>query len=362
MKVAIVQDWISSSASGAERVVLELHKIFPDAPIYTSTYDHKPGSKFETADVRTTFLQSIPGAKSKHQLFPLLRRRAFGGLDLTDYDVVISSSGAEAKAVKTRPDALHICYCHAPTHYYWSRYEEYLKRRAIGFIDPFAKAYLRTTIKGSRRWDYLAAQNPDIMLANSTHIAREIKKYYDRPSEVVFPPIDIERFNLSTAKRSGFVVVGRQVHYKRFDLAITAANKTNKSLLVVGRGPMHQQLRAIAGPTVKFITDASDDEVVDRMSGAEALLFPGLDDFGIVPVEAMATGTPVIAYKGGGALDYINAITGKFFDKQTPDSLAAVMRNFDTKNYKPADIRKQSRKFSSELFQSRILDIVKKHQ
>lgn len=359
MKVALVHDWIIGMG-GAENVLYELHKMFPNAPIYTSVYDEAADGKFINADIRTSRLQNIPLAKTKHRFFPLARRRVFENLDLSEYDLVISSSGAEAKGIRTQSKTKHICYCHAPTHYYWSRYEDYLQNRTFGLLDPFTKAYLRATIQTSRRWDYLAAQGPDVMVANSSHIAREIEKYYDRHAEIIHPPVNVEHFSLSTGKRNGFLIVGRQVHYKRIDLAISAANSLKAPLIVVGNGPLNKFLRSIAGPTVRFITKATNDDVAELMGQAEAFIFPGLDDFGIVPVEAMATGTPVIAYKAGGALDYVNPQTGVFFKEQKTASLVDAMQKFRTKSFKPQTVHKMSNDFSNAVFRNRFKELIHK--
>src|SRR3990167_11315618 len=216
LKVAIVCDWLTG-IGGAERVVLELHKMFPDAPIYTSQYDSASAPWFKDADVRTTWLQKLP--KGLKKFLPVFRAWSFSRLDLSQYDLVISASGAEAKAVKTGPGTTHICYCFAPTHYYWSRYHEYMKHPGFGKLDWLARLSLRLLVGPLRRWDKKAARRPDYMIGISTHIQAEIKRYYGRNSLLVFPPVDIERFKLNTGiERSGFVIAGRQTPYKRFDL------------------------------------------------------------------------------------------------------------------------------------------------
>lgn len=356
-KVAIVCDWLVG-IGGAERVVFELHKLYPDAPIYTSQYDPEKLDWFKRADVRTTWLQKLP--KKLRKFLPVLRALAFARLDLREYDLVISSSGAEAKGVKRlKKDALHVCYCHSPTHYYWSRYYDYIKKPGFGRLDPLARIGLKLLAKPMRMWDYKAAQRPDLMIANSTHIQDRIKEYYNRDATVIFPPVDIERFiqaNKSVKKRRGFVITGRQTPYKRIDLAVAACTKLEAPLTVIGNGPEHTTLKKIAGPTIRFITDATDNDVARYVASAEAFLFPGLDDFGIAPVEAMAAGTPVIAYKGGGALDYVvDGKTGLFFTEQTTESLTQAIEHLSSKKFSNKDIILFSKQFGQNAFQRSIM-------
>jgi glycosyltransferase involved in cell wall biosynthesis len=354
-KVVIVHDWLI--AGGAEKVVLELHRLFPDAPIYTSYCTPEWRKKLD-GKVRTGYLQYLGGIR---KFIPFLRILWFSRLKLKGYDLIISSSGAEAKGVRTPKGALHMAYIHAPTHYYWSRYDEYMKNPGFGRLDPLARIGLKLLLKPLRKWDYAAAQKPDVLLANSTHTQEGIKKYYGRDSIVVFPPVDTEKFSASEAlKRKGFVITGRQTPYKRVDLAVQACTQLDLPLTVIGNGPDHQKLKAMAGPTVTFKGFVSDDELRKAISEAEAFLFPGIDDFGIAPVEAMAAGTPVIAYKGGGALDYITPQTGLFFEEQTADSLVAALRKFDPKLYSPESIKKAAERFSIENFRASMTTEVQK--
>lgn len=356
-KVAIVCDWLTG-IGGAERVTLELHRMFPEAPIYTSQYDPTKIDWFKDADVRTTWLQKLP--KGLKKFLPVLRAMAFSKLDLSEYDLVISSSGADAKGVKTGLNTTHVCYCHAPTHYYWSRYEEYMKHPGFGFFDPLARLGLKILVGPMRKWDYKAAQKPNVMIANSTHIKALIKQYYNRDSVVIFPPVDTSRFqNLSRQERSGFVTAGRQTPYKRIDLVVAACTQANLPLTVIGRGPDHEKLVKMAGPSIRFVTDASDEQVAEYFAGAQAFIFPNVDDFGITPVEAMAAGTPVIAYKGGGALDYVvEGKTGLFFDKQTPETLASVLKNFDPNAFDSAVIKRYAEVFSVKAFREKIQQFI----
>lgn len=350
MRVAIVCDWLLGTG-GAERVVLELHRMYPDAPIYTSQYDSNPklwyGDKwFSDADVRTTWLQVLP--KSLKKFLAPLRAWTFSRLDLSEYDLVISSSGAEAKGVKTGKDSVHVSYCHSPTHYYWSRYEDYMKHPGFGLLNPLARLGLRLLVGPMRKWDYKAAQRPDYLIANSNHIKEQIKKYYGRDAEVIHPPVDTARFKpKGKSNRHGFVVAGRQTPYKRIDLAVAACARLDLPLKVIGSGPDHPKLVKMASSRTTFHTDVPDSEIPWHFQQAEAFIFPSIDDFGIVAVEAMAAGTPVIALKGGGALDYVKeGKTGKFFGAPTVDSLAKVLQEFRSSGFKQSMIIESAEKFS----------------
>jgi glycosyltransferase involved in cell wall biosynthesis len=354
-RVAIVHDWLVGG--GAELVVEQLHKMYPDAPIYTS-YCTPEWRKRLDDKVITSWLQHLGKIR---KFIPFLRILWFTRLKLDQYDLVISTSGAEAKGIKTK--ALHINYCHAPTHYYWSRYDEYMDNPGFGSFDWLARLGLKILVSPLRKWDYRAAQRPDHIIANSTHIQAEIKKYYNRDSTVIFPPIYFERFQKSKNKnltRNGFIVSGRQTPYKRFDLAVQACTQLNVPLRVIGGGPDAERLRSLAGPSVTFLGRAPDEELEREFASAEALIFPGLDDFGITPVEAMASGTPVIAYEGGGALDYvIPNKTGVFFQEQTVESLMKTLRDFSTKGYSQTDISAHAQNYSKEVFQKKMRNYLK---
>lgn len=361
-KVAIVCDWLTG-VGGAERVVFELHKLYPDAPIYTSQYNPSKLDWFADADVRTTWLQKLP--KSLKKFLPLLRSWTFSRLDLSEYDVVISSSGAEAKGVKTGPNTIHICYCHSPTHYYWIRYDEYLANP--GFPRGFnwlAKLGLRLLVGPLKRWDKHAAQQPDYMIANSTHTQAMIKRYYGRESDVIFPPVEVDRFKPSKAEvmRHGFVVAGRQTPYKRFDLAIQACDELKVPLIVIGDGPDHKRLEKLAGRSTTFLTNVNDKDIVDHFQSAIGFIMPNMDDFGIVAVEAMAAGTPVIAYNKGGAVDYVvPGKTGLLFAKQTVKQLTEALETAMTKSFNYGEIRAAAEQFSVAEFHKNMQHYIKAH-
>lgn len=357
-RVAIVHDWLVGG--GAELVVEQLHKLFPDAPIYTS-YATREWRERLNGKVRTSWLQPLGFMR---KFIPVLRIMWFTHLKLDGYDLVISSSGAEAKGIKVPEGTLHVNYCHAPTHYYWSRYDEYMKRPGFGPFDWLARIGLRLLVAPLRRWDYKAAQRPDYIIANSTHIKTEIRKYYDRDSVVIHPPVYLERFQRPENKkrrRRGFLISGRQTPYKRFDLAVEACTKLDLPLTVIGDGPDHKRLRSLAGKTVTFLGRARDEVVEEELASAEALIFPNLDDFGITPIEAMASGTPVIAYKAGGALDYIlPGKTGNFFNDPTGSSLATALKDFKPERYSSSAIAAYTRHFSAEHFRQQMTTYLKK--
>ncbi|HVC36239.1 MAG TPA: glycosyltransferase [Candidatus Dormibacteraeota bacterium] len=357
MKVAIVCDWLTG-IGGAERVVLELHRLYPKAPIYTSQYDPQAIDWFKDADVRTTWLQKLPPGFKK--FLPVLRAIAFGRLDLSDYDLILSSSGAEAKAVRGGPKTVHISYCHSPTHYYWIRTREYLKSPGFGHFNWLARLGLKLFFKPMKHWDYLAAKRPDIMVANSTHTQAMIKKYYRRDSVVIHPPVDVNLFKPSKDEpRHGFVVAGRQTPYKRIDLAIEACSKLNIPLVVIGNGPEHKRLEKMAGRSVIFLTGSSDLEMARHFASAQAFIFPGLEDFGMVAVEAMAGGAPVIAYKGGGALDsVIPGKSGLFFDKQNVKSLVQAINEFNSRSFDSHKIIAHAQTFSLKNFRQKMTDLI----
>lgn len=348
LKVAIVHDWLLGG--GAELVVEQLHVMYPDAPIYTSYCTPEWRERLDNKVV-TGWLQHL-GAIRK--FVPFLRIFWFTRLDLREYDLVISSSGSEAKGItRLKKDAIHINYCHAPTHYYWSRYDEYMKHPGFGKFDWLARIGLRLMLGPLRKWDLKASKRPDFMIANSTHIKNEIKKYYNRDATVIFPPINFERFQKpenKNLKRQGFVISGRQTPYKRFDLAIEACSELGLPLKVIGGGPDNQRLRSLAGRTVEFLGRAPDKELERVFASSEALIFPGIDDFGITPVEALASGTPVIASKAGGALDYVTKDTGVFFEPNNKDDLKKVLQNFNVNKFDHAKISAFADTFNNQVF------------
>lgn len=364
-KIAIVTDWLTNMG-GAENVVLALHEAFPKAPIYTSVYTPETMPAFARLDVRTTYLQNLPKPLRKlHKFFPILRVKAFQSLDLSEFDIIISSSSAEAKQVrKRRADQIHICYCHTPIRYYWSHYAEYKKDPGFGRLNWLVRLLMPAMVPGLKRADYEAAQHVDYFIANSTDVQKRITKYYGKSSTIVFPPVDVDRFHSEAERSDYYVALGRQVPYKRIDLAVRAATKLQLPLKVYGKGSQHAQLKSIAGPTVSFYSDrfgdASDAAVTEAFARAKGFIFPSEEDFGIVQVEALASGTPVIAFAKGGALDVVqDNETGILFYEQTVASITEAIHKREQVAFQSANLRRKARRFDKGLFITKIHKIVR---
>ncbi len=358
-KVALVHDWIYGG--GAEKVVEQLHKIYPEAPIYTSYCTDEWRHRLDNVVV-TGYLQHWPFSKLR-KFLPLLRQWWFARLDLSGYDLIISTTGnGEAKFVQTPKGATHICYCHTPPHFYWRKYKDYLANPGFGKLNFLARAGLVVLVKPLRERDYRAAQKVDYFIGNSSHIVNDIKTFYGRDAVAIFPPIATSRFNKiehSPAKELRFIAWARHVPDKKLDLAVQACNNLGLNLVIVGQGPETSRLKSLAGPATTFDSNITDAQLDQYIAESDALIFPSLEDFGIVPVEAMASGLPVIAYKAGGALDYVvEGKTGMFFDKQTVNSLEQVLKKFDPKKYDPKTIKKHAAKFSNEQFSRNFVSFV----
>ncbi len=357
MKVALVHDYLNQMG-GAERVVMALHDIFPEAPIYTSIYD--PGRvdpAFQKMDIRTSFMQKLPLVKKHHQPFLPLYPYAMEGLDLRGYDLVLSSSSAFGKGIITRPETLHICYCHTPMRWCWN-YEEYVEREQLGRA---ARAVLPFLIKRLRTWDQVSSMRVDHFIANSPVVAERIRKYYRREALYIPPPVEASRFPFDPNIQSDnyFLIVSRLIPYKRIDLAIEACNQLGLPLVIIGGGRDEERLKRMAGPTIHFQGRLSDGEVLQYFMRCRAFLFPGEEDFGITPLEAQACGKPVIAYQAGGALATVTeGVTGLFFSEQTADSLAKVLALFDERQFNPFVIHNHALEFDTPRFQRRILQFI----
>lgn len=359
LKVAIVCDWLTN-VGGAERVVKSLHDMFPNAPIYTSQYDPKGIDWFKDADVRTGWLNHLP--KTLRKFYPLLRGLYFSHLDLSQYDLVISSTGAEAKAVKTGPNTLHISYMHAPTQYYWSLYNQYLERPGFGWLDPLVRTTLKLFIHPLRQADKRYAQRPNYIVSNSHYVQDEIKKYYSRDSIVIFPPVNVKQFSAASSdNRSGFIVTSRQVPWKRLDLAVAACKELDEKLVVVGDGSEHEKLTKLSegSAATRFIPTQNTTSLATLVGKAEGFIFPSLEPFGIAPVEALAAGTPVIAYGAGGALDYIkDGENGVLFEEQTVPSLVQAIQRFRKKSFDVSAVTLSALSFSEESFKKQFFELV----
>lgn len=368
MKVALVCDWLTETG-GAEKVILALHEMYPQAPIYTSQYRPKRATWFYAANVKTGWLNWLP--VRLRRLVPFLRQWYFSRLDLSNYDLVISITGAEAKAVKTGDNTLHISYMHAPTQYYWTLYDDYLKNPGFGVLNPIVRFGLKLLIKPLRKADYKSAQQPDVIVANSSYIQSEIKKYYKRDSVVIWPAVDVTKLQkvatktIKTSTKSGFIIYGRQVSWKRIDLVIEAVLQTGDSLVVIGYGPEHSRLVQLAGDNtnIKFLPKYQGiEEIIEYIQSAKAFIFPSLEPFGISPVESLAVGTPVISLKKGGALDIVE--TGKngvFFTEQTVQDIVQAIDRYKKTKFNPKQVSETAKKFSVQSFKKEFETLVDKH-
>ena len=357
LKIAIVCDWLTVFAGG-ERVIYEMHRLFPKAPIYTTLYNKKKCPEFAKADVRQSWLRFIPGAKWAHRLFLPFMPLIFERLDLSDYDLVLSSSHSAAKGILTQPGTLHVTYCHSPMRYVWDHSHSY-QNQFRSFL-PLQILY-KPLLHRIRLWDRLAAERVDLYLTNSKYVAARIQKYYHRESELIAPPVDLSFFIPENTKRNAYLAVGRLIPYKRFDLVLKACKKLKRPLRIVGEGPELGRLKKLAGKNVVFLGKISDEDLRKEYQKAKALVFPQLEDFGIVPLEAMACGTPVIAYGKGGALETVKEnISGLFFDEQTEDSLVKAIQKFEKKKWDEEKISDSVSEFSSARFRSALRHFLEK--
>jgi glycosyltransferase involved in cell wall biosynthesis len=386
MKVAIVYDRVNKWG-GAERVLLTLHEMFPEAPLFTSVYSkkHAPWANV-FPDIHLSFLQNIPFAKRNHELFPLFMPLAFESFNFDHYDLVISVTSEAAKGIRTRGKTKHICYCLTPTRYLWSGYKEYFHQndklqisnykpgKGRLMLNKFRHDMLRTLSKPMvnhlKRWDVVAAQRPDVMIAISKAVQDRIAQYYGRTSEVIHPPTEIEKFLSQKSKKQiinikrqkeYFLVVSRLVPYKKVDLAVEAFNTLGTPLLIVGKGSQERKLKKAAKKNIQFISDITDDELATVYKDAQALIFPQEEDFGLVAVEAHASGIPVISFRKGGAMDIVtHGKTGMFFSEQNVKSLREAITRLSDFKFKKQDLKRSARRFTKEKFKTKLIRIVGK--
>ena len=360
MKVAIVCDWLTN-VGGAEKVLLEIHRLYPKAPIYTSKYSKWGINWFSDADVRTGWLQIFP--VFMRRILGPLRVKWFSRLDLTEYDLVISVTGAEAKCVsRLKPGAKHISYCHAPTQYYWQLYDTYIKNPGFGIFNPFVRFFFKLLVKPMRKADFEAASRVDEFVTISEYTRGLIAKYYKREATVIHPPVEVDKFKYKEFEIGNYyVVTSRQVNWKRLDLAVKACMKLKRELVVIGEGPEHSRLVKMASNCefVKFLPLMGREELAAYLGGARGYIFPSMEPFGIAPVEALAAGCPVIAYGAGGALDYIkDGKNGILFEKQTIDALAVAILEFEKKKFDRVKISESVREVSVSRFDREIKEFV----
>ncbi|MDR1972061.1 MAG: glycosyltransferase [Treponema sp.] len=359
MKVAIVHYWLTGMRGG-EKVLEALLELYPQADIYTHVYNPAAVSPIiRDRRVYCSYINTLPFAKKMYQFYMPLMPNALMDFNLQGYDLVISSESGPAKGVVPNPDAYHICYCHSPMRYLWDMYHEYFRNTS-----PLIKFFMRRLIPGLRLWDVSSANMVDRFIANSRYVAKRIARVYNRGAEIVYPPVSIERF-LSVPRRTGdfYLFFGQLAGYKRADIAIEACIASGRRLLVAGSGIRKKELRRYRKTSlVKFLGKIDDEELVSLFSRARALLFPGIEDFGIVPVEANAAGCPVIAFRQGGALDTVKeGVTGIFFDEQNPAALIGAMDKFEEIELSFSGreaFSEHVRQFSRESFKKRITGII----
>ena len=380
MKVALVYDRINKWG-GAERVLLALHELFPEAPLYTSVYDSQ-GAPWASVfpKIIPSFLQKFPFAKKNHEFYPYLMPLAFESFRFDEYDLVISVTSEAAKGIITQPWTRHICYCLTPTRYLWQSYEDYFPNELVRFLTKPVVSYLRN-------WDKIAAQRPDVMIAISNCVSERIKKYYRRNSEVIYPPVELTELGVLPPRSSQptsslasagarwdalhsrhpspssykyFLVVSRLVPYKHIDIAIEAFNQLGWNLKIIGTGKEERKLREMAKENIEFLSDLTEEELLSYYKNCRALIFPGEEDFGLTFVEAQLLGKPVIAYGKGGALETVKeGLTGQFFYRQTAKALIECLKGFKVSKFKEEDCKRNAQKFSKERFKKEFMRLIK---
>lgn len=358
MKIALVHDYLVQHG-GAERVLQCFCEIFPEAPIYTLIYDNEAmGKSFADRRIYTSSLQKIPFSKKWHRTLPPLMPAAIEEFDFSMYDVVLSDSSSYAKGIITRPNTLHICYTHTPMRYAWDDCQEYTNDfyypKFIKALIPFMMNYIRT-------WDGVSSDRVDKYLANSNFVARRIKKYYRKDVTVINPPVNVDNFFVSDQTKDYFLMVGRLISYKKHDIVIDAFNKLNLPLKIIGRGPELKKLKKKAKSNIEFLERVDDKELAKYYAECKAFIFPQEEDFGIVAIEALAAGRPIIAFRGGDIVEHIkDGQEGLFFDEQTPESLIEVINKFDDYNFDSQRNRGVAMKFDREIFKGKIKEYVER--
>lgn len=358
MKIALVHEFLTK-IGGAEKVLLSLHKMFPDAPIYTLVYDQKGlDGKFDDCKIIESSLKKYPGFIKRKTKFLLPKlSKAIEEFDFSDFDIVISSSNSFAHGILTKPKTFHLCYCHSPMRYAWDWTFEYLKENKIGY--GLKGIYIRNLLHKIRIWDKAASFRVDCWIANSGNVKKRIKKYYGFDSKIIYPPVHISKMDIQNLPDEYYVIVSRLEPYKKIDLAIKAFNKLGKELVIIGIGSHGEYLKSIANDNIEFLGWQSDKAVKEYLKNAKALIFPGEDDFGIVPVEALSCGRPVVAFGAGGAKEIIiDGKTGVFFFEENFNKLAEAIMRLEKNyiNFSPVECRRQAEKFSEENFNKNFKD------
>ena len=356
MKTALVHDWLNQ-IGGAEDVLEALVDLFPGAPVYTSLYwrEQMPES-WRSWDVRTSFMDRLPLARKHHQPFLPLYPLAFERFDFSGYDLVVSNKSGFCHGVITGPETTHICYCLTPTRYVW-RYQQYAEQENLS---PLTRAILPPFLAALRRWDRNAADRVDHFVAISTEVRRRIAEHYGRDSTIIYPPVDTGRFAPAARHDDYYLMVGRLVPYRRLDLLIQAFNKMGRPLLIAGSGRDRERLEAMAGPNIEFLGFVPDDDLPELMARCRAFMFPGDEDFGIAPLQAMAAGRPVIAYAAGGALDTVVEGTGRLFAEQSVPAIIEAVESFDPAKVDPAALEAHARQFDVTVFNDTLLAYIER--
>lgn len=355
MKVALVHDYLNQYG-GAERVLDVFHAMFPDAPVFTSIHapDAMP-ARYREWDIRTTWLDRVPTVRSKHQRFLPLFPLAFESMDLRGYDLVLSDASGFCHGVISEPETVHVCYCHSPPRFLWDT-ANYLDREGVGRL---GRAVLVPMLSRLRQWDRTTADRADAYVSTSRLVQNRIAKFYRQPSVIVPPPTTVANFHVDAAPEDYFLIVMRLVGWKRPDIAVEACTRLGLPLVVAGDGRELDRLKAMAGPTVRFFGRANDAQLKQLYAKCRAFILPSEEDFGITPLEAMASGRPVIAYGAGGVLDTVlPGVTGEFFAAQTADSLADVLARFDARRYDAGAIRAHAEGYDESVFKRRMLEVI----
>jgi len=356
MKLAIVHDFLNQYG-GAERVVGYFLDIFPNVPVYTSIYfPDDTFDLFKKEDIKTTFMQKIPGINKYFKKFFFLYPFAFKTLKLCDYEMILGSSSSYSHFINKCKASVHVNYCYTPPRFLWET-GEYLEGEKISRL---MSAAAMPIIHFLRKMDLKQSKKIDYYIAISEYVKNKIRKVYGRDSVVIYPPIEVKKYRFSTIKEDFYLIVSRLKGYKRIDIAIKAFNILGKKLLIVGSGEDEENLRKISGKNIKFLGRVSDNELLDLYSRAKSLVFTGKEDFGLTPIEAQASGTPVVAYKEGGASEtIIHGETGFFFEKQEPEILVEIIREFEKNHIGSDDCRRNAIKFDFENFKKDIKAFIK---
>ncbi|MSQ14461.1 MAG: glycosyltransferase family 4 protein [Dehalococcoidia bacterium] len=356
MKIAIVHDYLTQNG-GAEKTLEAIHEVFPDAPIYTSIFNPSAlPPYFGQWDIRTSFLQKISYARTHHQPFLPLYPFSFLSFDLEDYDLVISFSSGFCHGIRVNKNTIHINYCMTPPRFLWDQ-ERYLERETLG---PFARLAIRPLLYSLKKWDAASVNGVDHFLSISRAVESRIERFYHRQVEaVLYPPVDVERFHHTSEPGEYYLIVSRLVPYKKVDLAVRAFNQLGLPLLIAGTGRDMEPLKGMAKANIKFLGWVDDEGLSGLYANCKALIFPGEEDFGIVPVEAQASGRPVVAYAAGGALETVTeGVTGTFFKEPVPEALAEAVVRIDDLSFDPVAIRSHAEKFDTKVFKSNLMEIV----